>query len=392
MTAYGLALRNLRHQRTRTVISLAGIGFAVVLMFMQLGFLASVERTATMLYDRLDFDLVLIPSEYLDVNRPGSFPRRRLSQVSAVNGVASVRPLWIRMGFWRDPRPNVEARRWNILMLGVRPDELPLVFRNADHGIFRNAEEVEAARINLTRKDVVLIDRRSRPEFGSREELHPGAIMEVNERRVEIGGDCEIGTGFGANGLLLTSQATINQLTHMSPERVTLGLVMAAPGVDPKELKPALQALLPDALVYTRPEINEREKNFWMQTTAVGQFFKLGVIVALIVGVIFVYQMIAADIRNHIAEYATCKAIGYRNGFLFQVVLWQANLLALIGFFPGFVASLGIYEVTRQAARLPIGMTGPRAVLVLVLTFLMCLCSGALALRKLRTADPADLF
>jgi len=392
MTAYGLALRNLRHQRTRTLISLAGIGFAVVLMFMQLGFLASVDRTATMLYDRLAFDLVVIPSEYLDVNRPGTFPRRRLSQVSAVTGVAVVRPLWIRMGFWRDPRPHAAPRRWNILMLGVRPDELPRVFRDADGGIFRDAQEVEAARAALARADTVLIDRRSRPEFGSPAELHPGAVMELNEQRVEVVGDCEIGTGFGANGLLLTSQATISKLTHMSPERVTFGLVHLTPGADPASVQAAIQSLLPDALLYTRAEINERERNFWMQTTAVGQFFKLGVLVALLVGIIFVYQMIAADIRNHLAEYATCKAIGYRDGFLFQVVLWQANLLALIGFLPGFVASLGIYEVTRQAARLPIGMTSARAAFVLVLTFLMCLCSGALALRKLRSADPADLF
>jgi putative ABC transport system permease protein len=77
---------------------------------------------------------------------------------------------------------------------------------------------------------------------------------------------------------------------------------------------------------------------------------------------------------------------------LFRVILWQASLLALIGFFPGLVASLGIYEWTRQAARIPIGMTASRVVLVLLLTVMMCLCSGLLAIRKLRSADPADLF
>jgi putative ABC transport system permease protein len=100
----------------------------------------------------------------------------------------------------------------------------------------------------------------------------------------------------------------------------------------------------------------------------------------------------AADIRNHLAEYATIKAIGYRNGYLFRVILWQASLLALVGFFPGLLATLGIYELTRQAARIPIGMTASRAVLVLLLTIGMCLVSGLLAIRKLRSADPADLF
>jgi putative ABC transport system permease protein len=108
--------------------------------------------------------------------------------------------------------------------------------------------------------------------------------------------------------------------------------------------------------------------------------------------VIFVYQMMAADIQNRLAEYATIKAIGYRNGFLYRVVLWQAGLLALFGFLPGLGASLGIYELTRQAARIPIAMTSERAVFVLLLTMGMCLVSGLLATQKLRSADPADLF
>jgi len=105
-----------------------------------------------------------------------------------------------------------------------------------------------------------------------------------------------------------------------------------------------------------------------------------------------VYQMMAADIQNHLSEYATIKAIGYRNGYLFRVVLWQASLLAIVGFIPGLLASEGIYEVTRQAARIPIDMTASRAIFVLLLTVAMCFCSGLLAIRKLQSADPADLF
>jgi putative ABC transport system permease protein len=153
-----------------------------------------------------------------------------------------------------------------------------------------------------------------------------------------------------------------------------------------------LNEVLPDARAYTREEIDTKEAEYWVQQTAVGRFFTLGVMVALLVGVIFVYQMMAADIRNHLAEYATMKAIGYRNRYLVRVILWQAGLLAVVGFFPGLLASLGIYEWTREAARIPISMTASRAVLVFLLTMGMCLISGVLAIRKLHSADPADLF
>jgi putative ABC transport system permease protein len=396
MNAFTLARSNLWYQRLRTLVSLGGVAFAVLLIFSQLGFLGAVDRTATLLFDRLDFDLLLASSEYLDLNTPEDFPRLRLAQADAVAGVESVRPFSVGLGLWRGPRPDsssqVDPRRWNILILGVRPDDLHHVFRNSGQGVFRDREELVAIETALARPDAVLIDRRSWPDYGSPEDLRPGAVVEVNEQRLELAGNFEIGTGFGYNGLLLASEATLSRVAGAEPHRVTFGLVKLRPGADPHEVKNRLNELLPDARAYTREEINAKETTYWVQQTAVGRFFTLGVAVALVVGVIFVYQMMAADIRNHLAEYATIKAIGYRNGYLFRVILWQAGLLALVGFVPGLLASLGIYELTRQAARIPIGMTTNRAVFVLLLTMGMCLFSGLLALRKLRAADPADLF
>jgi putative ABC transport system permease protein len=396
VNALTLAGLNLRHQRVRTLISLAGVGFAALLIFTQLGFLGSVVRTATLLFDHLDFDLLVTSREYLNLNTPDDFPRLRLSQAAAVPGVQSVRPLSVSLGLWRGPSPHSsprdDPRRWNILILGVRPDELHLVFKDAARGIFRDREELAAFSTALSRPNAVLIDRRSWPDYGSPEDLHAGALAELNEQRLELAGNFEIGTGFGYNGLLLASEATLDRIGGRIPLHVTFGLVKLRPGVDCREVKNRLNEVLPDALAYTRDEINAKEAEYWVQETAVGRFFTLGVGVALVVGVIFVYQMMAADIRNHLAEYATVKAIGYRNRYLFRVILWQAGLLAVVGFIPGLLASLGIYELTRHTARIPIGMTAGRVVFVLLLTIGMCLCSGLLALRKLRSADPADLF
>ena len=123
-----------------------------------------------------------------------------------------------------------------------------------------------------------------------------------------------------------------------------------------------------------------------------GQFFGLGVVVALIVGGIFVYQMIAGEIRSRLSAFATAKAMGYTNRYLDAVVLSKTLLLALLGFFPGLALALAFYKLTHDVASIPIDMTLGRAAGVLVLTFVMCLCSGLLAVRKVHTADPADLF
>jgi putative ABC transport system permease protein len=84
--------------------------------------------------------------------------------------------------------------------------------------------------------------------------------------------------------------------------------------------------------------------------------------------------------------------MGYRNSYLLMVVFQEAIILSILGYFPGFVLGLGLYNLTRGATNLPMVMTLTRAVIVLVLTIIMCCISGAIAVRKLQAADPADIF
>jgi putative ABC transport system permease protein len=174
---------------------------------------------------------------------------------------------------------------------------------------------------------------------------------------------------------------------------VNFGLVQLEPGADPVAVRERLRAVLPpDVKVHTRDEINATERRYWLRVTSIGQFLLVAVVLAVVVGVIFVYQMMAADIRNMLPEYATVKALGYRPRYLTAVVMWQAALLAVLGYVPGFLASLGLYAVASQYGGIPTGMTAAVAAGVLVLTLGMCLASGLLAVRKVHSAQPADLF
>jgi putative ABC transport system permease protein len=375
------------------VISVAGVAFAVILIFMQLGFLGSVTKTASMLFDRLDFDLFFTSSEYIDLSRPSHFPRERLARARKITEVTAARPVSLGTGMWRAPASahGEEGPRWNILVLGLPPDQVAHTFRDPLM-VFREPTELEACQINLTRPNVVLIDRLSRPEYGSAENLRPGVVAEINDREVVLAGNFAIGTGFSYNALLICSEESLALIDHRPDNDVAFGLIKVTPGADLHQVQARIKDAVPDVSVYTREEITSRETDYWLKSTAIGLFFSAGVIVALIVGTIFVYQMMAADIRNHISEYATVKAIGYRGSFLATVVLWQAVFLALVGFVPGLVASLAFYGLTRSSAHIPIGMTAARVGGVLLLTLGMCLVSGLLAMRKVHSADPADLF
>jgi len=406
VTPLALALSNLAHKRGRTAIAAGGVAFAVILIFMELGLLGGVSRTATMLYDNLNFDLLLLSSEYLDLSRPGEIPRARLAQARAAQGVDDVLPLHFGVGGWRLPatrgflgtRPGGGVMSINIL--AVPPGQVDRAFRVGPNGVFPNAEEARARGALLGRLDAFLFDRRSKPEFGDYRDLvavqpegSSGDLIRLNGKQAVIVGYFELGTGFSWNGMLMSSEETYARFTMRPESVVNFGLIQLQSGADPVAVQSELRAVLPpDVKVFTRAEINALEQRYWLRVTSVGQFLLVAVVLAVVVGIIFVYQMMAADIRNMLPEYATVKALGYRPHYLTGVVLWQSVLLALIGYAPGFLAAIGLYSAARKWGGIPTGMTIGIGIGVLVLTCGMCLASGLLAVRKVHAADPADLF
>jgi putative ABC transport system permease protein len=217
---------------------------------------------------------------------------------------------------------------------------------------------------------------------------------ELGGRRIKIVGQVTIGTGFGANGLVLMSERTFADIFKgLSLDSTSLGLVKLKDGADPQQTVAELRTALPDDVhVYTRAAILERERRFWDKQTSVGTIFNFGVIVALIVGVVFSYQVISSDIANRLAEYATLKAIGNSNRYVSLIVLQQSLFLAVLGYVPALLTSLGLYALTAAQAHIPMDMTWPRVLGVFALAVTMCSLSGLLALRKVWAADPAELY
>lgn len=388
MTPAGLAWRNLAHKRGRTAVAAAGVAFAVVLVFMELGLYGGVSRTATQLYDVLRFDLLLTSSEYVDIGRTSEFPRGRLAQARGAAGVRDVLPLSIGVGSWWMPAGGLRS----INLLGAPPDRLADLF--ALPRVFPDPAAAQAAGAALGGPDAVLFDVRSKPEFGRAADLLAGAhTLRFSGRQVNVAGTFNLGTGFSWNALLLTTEERFAALTFRPLDRVCFGLIQLDPAADPAAVQATLRATLPsDVQVLTRGEMEARERRHWLRLTSIGQFLLVAVVLAVVVGVIFVYQMMAADIRAMLPEYATVKALGYRPPYLTGVVLAQAAFLAGLGFAPGFAATFGLYALARDVGGIPTEMSAERAVLVLALTTGMCLASGLLAVRKVHLADPADLF
>jgi putative ABC transport system permease protein len=395
-----LAWLQLTRERARLFAAVAGVAFAVLLVFMQVGFSNALYASAVRLHGGLVGDIFLLNPQSAYLARTIPFSQRRLYQALGFAQVESVSPVYASLVMWKSPW---DGSTRNIFVLGVDPTEEVI-----------DLPGVEPNRQLLRYPDLLLFDEGSRPEFGpvaaqfkSNEtqpidltqtaapgQRGPAMSVEISNRRVSVAGLFRLGTSFGIDGTLLTSDLNfLRLLPSRQKGLIDIGVIKLRHGADADATREALAAYLPDdVVVLTKPQFMEREKEFWATTTPIGFVFTFGAIIGLIVGLVIVYQILFADISDHLAEYATLKAMGYTNRYLFSVVFQEATILAVLGFIPGLLVSLGLYSVAENATLLPMRLSLGLGLSVLALTIGMCCASGAIALRKVRSADPADVF
>ena len=378
-----LAWRQLRSDRARLLSALAGVMFACVLVFMQLGFRAALFDSATALLSNMRGELFLMNPLTTASFRPEPIPRVRAHQTLAVPEVAQAVPVYMAQATWRHP---VNGSRRAIQLIGFDMEGGAMQFEGLD-------PLVPA----LRQPDTIGFDMRSRPEFGPTAALfnERGPFeVQVGNRMMTVVGLVSIGPSFGADGNIVTSEVNFRRMVReRQPSNTDLVAIRLAPGADVAAVQARLRELLPpDVVVLTHQELVAHDRRYWEEATPIGFIFAFGSLMGLIVGMVIVYQILFSDIANHLREYATLKAIGYSNLYLARVVMAAALILAVLGFIPGAIASSLLYDVVGGATFLPLGMEPARATLVFGLIFAMCAIAGLLAMRKLRDASPADMF
>jgi putative ABC transport system permease protein len=364
-----LACRNLSYAKVRSALAVAGVSFATVLVFLQLGFYGAVVNGATLFYNQLDFDLFMPVS--------GSFTRRRLYQALALDDVERADPFYVSKASWRVPATR---SLYDVIIFAFDPDD----------PVFLEPSIIRQAPL-LKKRDTVLVDSETRPIYGPRA---AGDEVEIGRRRVTVAGESRLGTAFVELGIIVVADRTLLRIDpRASLENVSIGLVKLRPGADPQRVKEQLRSILPgDVNIRTRTELNAEESHYWITATSTGLIISSGAVVAVIVGVVIMYQSLSSQVTRHLPEYATMKALGYTNTDVSLVVLLQGILLAATGFFPAWLLAALTYDALRKDEFLPVTMPWSRVVEVFCLSLFMASLAGILALRKVRRADPADLY
>ncbi|NEQ50116.1 MAG: FtsX-like permease family protein [Leptolyngbya sp. SIO3F4] len=383
-----LAWLNLIHDRRRFATSLAGVGFAVLLMFMFNGFMNALYDSQLQLLNRFNGEVIIVNRLRTNMFVPRAFARRRLYQARAFEGVQDAYAMYISEVNWKNPE-NRKSR--GVRVIAINPDEPVL-----------NIPEIETHRQALKLPETALMDTKSRAEVGP---IEVGVVSELADRRIRLVGTFTMGTDFasGNGNLLMSDQNFLRYFADRGPEEdkrsfatVDIGVVKLKPGTNVERIVKTLQDHLPnDVLVMARDGENgfvTRERKYWQENTNIGFVFSLLTSMGFFVGIILVYQILYTDVADHWAEYATLKAMGYNNSYLLGVVMQEAFILSVLGFIPGVLVSHLLYTAAGNATGLFFQMTPERIINLLVATFIMCLVSGAIAVRKVQTTDPADVF
>lgn len=373
-----LAWRNLVANKQRLLRSAAGIGFAVLLMLMQLGFEQAFFDSTLQVIRGLDGDILIQSVHKYQFATRDPFPTTDLDTARKVSGVASARPLyadWFDF-FWKNP---TDGKVFLVRAFGFNPDAP--VFQFSD---------VNANREKLKEANAVLVDRRARRFLG----MDTAATQtEINGAKVNIAGSFALGPDFVSDGTVIMSDRTFASVLRGAAPGVDVGVIKVQPGQDPTAVQRALRQALPTRIaVFTKPELIEFERKFQAAVSSAGPIFAMGTIVGFVVGMLISYQVTYTDLADQLPQYATLKAIGYRTGYLLRVVLEQAAFNALAGWIPAFLVSILLYRIIGRVALLPMHMTAEIMLVSLGLTLGMCLISAAIAVGRVIRADPAEVF
>ena len=408
-----IARKNLFEDIPRFLVAQAGIMFAVSLVTIQTGILNGFTRSTGILIDRSQADIWVASKDmvYLELTLP--MPAGNLNQALKIPGVARAEPLLLGGGIWRNPEGKLSTTR----IFGFDPT-----------GQLFNAFEVTEGSLNALKQPYsIMVDRANLKNLNIEK---VGDTATIGALSIKVVGMTQ-GTQSIASGNFLFASientkayATGNRTANLScrPEAdqflctnvyeqspasnpatiaptpltatdsISYILVRAKSGQDLQALKRQLEASLPDTRAYTRAEMAQITRSYWLRRTGVGFILGLGATVGFIVGVVIVGQILYSSVSDHLKEFATLKAMGVSDRVLYSIIIEQSLWMAVLGYIPSMAICLGLGAWTFATQGVTILITPLMATGVLGITIFMCVGAAVFAIQKVTHVDPAVVF
>ncbi|NJN72481.1 MAG: FtsX-like permease family protein [Limnothrix sp. RL_2_0] len=381
-----LSWRNLIHHRQRFVAAIFAVGFAVMLMFTQIGFRNGMLASNVAFLQLLNADLIMINSQRNITTLERTFKKTRLYQAQSLLEITGADAFYLTLATWKN---EITSKERVIRVFAFNPEKNLFLL-----------PEIEPSLNALKRADTVLTDLKSKAAYGAMEE---GVSTELSGYRIKVVGNFTLGTDFIADGNLIMGDRTFFDIFSQRPsgfagnfrkslEDVDLGLLTVKKGTNFQQLITHLEQILPnDVHILTKQDYVAREIKFY-STATLGFIFTLGAIIGFVIGTVIVYNIITTDIKQNMVQYGTLRAIGHSSQYLLSVILLQSLFIAILGFIPGLLISILLCASLSQLTGLLIPLELHVGISIFLSTILMCLFAAIIAARRLDKIDPADIY
>jgi putative ABC transport system permease protein len=369
-----LAQRNLFHDKVRLAVTLTGIVFAVVLIVVELGLFVGFTVTTSNLIDNSGADLWVTSKHVPYVEQGVPFSERKVYQVRAVPGVAKAEKLITRWVEWKRP----DGRQESVQVVGL----------NVDENLGRPWNLVQGRVEDLKRPDAIIMDEIYRQKLGVD---HAEQLFEINGKRARVVGFTQGIRAFTTSPYVFTTFKRAQEYANVPDDQTTYILVKLAPGANPEQVRHDILDRVKDVDVVTNHEFSRMTQFYWMFTTGAGVAVLLAALLGLVVGFVVVAQTIYATTMDHLREFGTLKAMGAPNSYVYKVIIKQAAISAVIGYFLGMIVSVFVVHASQKGGA-AILMPTPMAIGMFFLTLFMCVGAALVSINKVTRLDPAMVF
>jgi len=369
-----LAWRNLFHDRLRFVATLVGIVFSVVLVMIQMGLYLGFGRMVTTMIDHANADLWVLPKGAKCFEDPSLLDIKLRDKVASVDGVASVVTVVIGFSDWRLDSGEVTP----VFIVGTDLKQNALLPWNVVEG------DVRA----LSQWSTVAVDRSYFDRLGIRK---LGDAAEIRGHKVKVVALTDGIRSFTTTPYIFVDQKDARFYTGTFPSKASDLIVRLKPDVDRAKTTAAIRDRLDGAEVLTSGEFRQRSRSFWLFGTGAGAALFAGALLGVIVGAVIVAQTLYSSTKDHLSEFATLRAMGSSNNYIYNVIIYQALLNAVFGFIIAAAIGFVVVGMTAKSA-LPIVITPWLVAALLALTIVMCVASGIVAIIRVVRIDPATVF
>jgi putative ABC transport system permease protein len=368
--ALTLASRNLFQDRLRFVATLIGIVFSVVLVMVQLGLYFGFGHMVTTMIDHAAADLWIVSKGATSFEDLTLLDIRTRDRLPGINGVAKVIPVAIGFADWRQKDGKVKP----VFVIGSDLDSGALLPWNLAEG------SVDALRST----DAVAVDR---TYFGNLGVSGIGSTAEIRGQPARVVAVTDGIRSFTTTPYVFSELSRARAYIGLPPTKFNHFAIRLKPGADAKTVQHDMQSAVPDVDVLTPREFRDRSRSFWLFGTGAGAALFAGALLGVIVGTVIVAQTLYSSTKDHLYEFATLRAIGCSNRYVYRVIIWQAVLNAVIGFAVAAAIGFVVVQFTAKSA-LPIVITPALVGGLFALTVVMCVVSAITAIIRVVRIDP----